>query len=1400
MAVLQHQWGWGSVHLDPHQDDTRELQGCGRTRCGQSTAPWYCQCRSELDVRSEQRGHQVGPQCSSTGQFGIRRQSDHGHCEGRFHASCSACGRFSGRVGRTGAQPWPTSTSSSPSSSWRQSSTSGWSSSELGSSRRFRFLGVEEVGRDCECFEKRAGRFQDFQEEVEEKERQEEPQPKRRAQEKEEVKAQKLQLFPLLFGEPSQPEQQQQQLRQVEDGGQVQGCVSRIHGQGGHQEVQEESRFAHLRGEAPWSPHRKLHQRIEAEVDAGRNLEDQPASRHRDDGVRHYRSGWPERGTGSPRSHDNSTGNGPYQPKGGLQSNGCAGNADHGSSRSQEQRRVVGQSQPKGAHPRGGKQPRAIGADWSRLIGQSVAKPRHEGLGFMDGCGTLGWDDLIRNIPAKLPIAECAGILPTYVQSTDGILGRMLRDGAGKLLPLTEGVSPAAIFPLPLMRPANLPTRGQGRLRAKSRNSILSYVNLTIACMNFMYCGSGAISKVEPSAAQRRVHNCIFTTASHFLRSGLVTSGEKAIQEFLLENLHDYGGGGGHALPLGLRAGVPELAAQVELSQVLQGFDPRLAEQVEHPSSLLLPAKKRPTKIPKPFCKLDASYPEYVKRNTQAGLQVLMPRKRIYKIKGKTLYSGAFAVAKNLDEDRAISALCPLNTLVDATKLWKPRFAIMSAMRCMRLPPCKLLRVYKKDARHFFHFLKIGHRWNKYMAHPPLKASSDHEERYPVHRGVPMGFTAAAAWAQAYNEAKAVEVSLPRDARLIDSQPPPQSFPIWGSILDDVWALEECNSLEDPPGIGSKWLHDVATAWTNDGVVEHQKKAVDGAAREEVQGVMVDGVQGTLGVSLAKRGQLFEAGLYLLAQSRPLVGEVDRWLGKLSFALSFKPCARAVLQDIYTWLSEHRGKAVRAKLWPSVRAEIAVSLTLIPFLEVNLRADWCSRVEASDAAPGGHGRAWAHVHTGVVAEVSRLSSHKGVYTNLQSEHGVALNEKGECPLQQVKFPVDSHKWKTAARKGGYKHITIEEAVALNWSLLSRLQRPDECGSRVLHLVDSAAVTGAYKKGRSASRQLNGCCRQACAITCCAGIEPFFTWVPTTENPADEPSSRNGIRAIGVRTVQPKPREVHHVADQCLKQQSFWDKEHPWVKHLLDLQLASSTPAAYEHGLPKLFLHLCSGPARRGDFCDELIRMARRQGEGVVVIRVDPIIHPLLDLTDGNLVISIRELCQQNRVQGMLGSPPCSTWSRARHVPLQRKIGPRPLRSRQYPWICLPHRTKKEIQACESGSRLLLACVYLMGFCLHGWRGLEHPRDPGKDPCNHQWHEPHIGLGTTGQFKTFPLAQYPKEFCSRLADLARNYTPYSVCSAGHGAWEDFYQAAAFPFEHPAKQVATAIHQCTQPFQR
>ena len=1078
--------------------------------------------------------------------------------------------------------------------------------------------------------------------------------------------------------------------------------------------------------------------------------------------------------------------------------------------------------------------------------------------------GPWSWkgQEILRTVPPNAPFQACVDILSDYVEVTSGSLNHSLRGGLGKQTCLEAGISPSAVFPLPLMKQNKLPRRGRSRERVKSRNSYLNFVNLIISALNHMYSGCSSVSRVEPTLAQTRVHQCIFSTVCSFLRSGLLTSGEEQIKEYLLESVH-YNGAGGQAQPLGLRAGVPDHAAVVDLKGVLDRYDKGLAEQVEHPSSLLFPKKLRPKHIPKPFCKLHETYPEYVKRNVKAGLQTLMPRKSIYKFKGRPLYSGAFAVPKNSEEDRAISALCPLNALVNPAKLWKPRFAIMPMMRTLQISPGKSLRIYKKDARHFFHFLRIGRRWRKYMAHPPLKATPQFSEMFPTHAGVPMGFTAAASWAQAYNEAKAVSVSLPPDSRLIDSQPPPPTFPIWGSILDDIWAIDECDTIDDPPGIASKWMQDMADGWKEDGVVEHEKKAVNGVHKEEVQGVMIDGSHGWLGVSREKRAQLFQAGMYLLAQRRPLVGEVDRWLGKLSFALSFRPCARSILQDIYTWLAQHRGICKRAKLWPSVRSEMLVSLLFIPFMQSNLRSTWCSRVEASDAAPGGHGRAWTQMSETLVAEAARLCSHKGVYTNLESDFGIALNDKGECPMQQVSMPLHQYKWSTAARKGGYKHITLEEAIALNWSLHDRLKRPSELGQRVLHLVDSAAAAGAYKKGRSASRKLNGCCRQACAIICASGIDPYFVWVPTDQNPADEPSSRHGIRAAQQRTVQPKP---HHVVtcDDSAKLQSSLPK-HPkpttcedvWVRKLVHLGLAQTSRVCSPASLPEVFIHLCSGPRRVGDVCDWVIRQANLDSRAVVAIRIDPCIDSSLSLVNGEVVLNIEHLICSGRLLGILASPPCSTWSRARHVPLSSRhgvqtIGPRPLRSRTDPWVCLADRSKSEIDACSLGSCILLACVYLLGLAHYCWRGLEHPKDPGCEPfpsffattacallqdqgmksicfdqcrfgamarkptqmlvsksplvgrlaghfCNHVWHPPHIGMSSAGGFMTSPLAAYHSDFCLELATLAGRYPRGALDPTHHEQWRVTFEAAAFPFEHPTKQIPSALSKRSVSFQ-
>lgn len=88
-------------------------------------------------------------------------------------------------------------------------------------------------------------------------------------------------------------------------------------------------------------------------------------------------------------------------------------------------------------------------------------------------------------------------------------------------------------------------------------------------------------------------------------------------------------------------------------------------------------------------------------------------------------------------------------------------------------------------------------------------------------------------------------------------------------------------------------------------------------------------------------------------------------------------------------------------------------------------------------------------------------------------------------------------------------------------------------------------------------------------------------------------------------------------------------------------------------------------------------------------------------------------------------------------------------------------------------------------------------------CKHHKHDPHIGVDKHGNFKTAPLAKYPHILCSQLADLAWNYSSSEQSSSfgarNHGVWENVFQAAAFPFEHPADQVATAVHQRNQQFQ-
>ena len=72
--------------------------------------------------------------------------------------------------------------------------------------------------------------------------------------------------------------------------------------------------------------------------------------------------------------------------------------------------------------------------------------------------------------------------------------------------------------------------------------------------------------------------------------------------------------------PLGLRAGVPEVAATCNPADVLAVHIPELAALCEDPELLMLEPSARPEPR-RPFCFTDSTYPQSVSRAVDVGLQ-----------------------------------------------------------------------------------------------------------------------------------------------------------------------------------------------------------------------------------------------------------------------------------------------------------------------------------------------------------------------------------------------------------------------------------------------------------------------------------------------------------------------------------------------------------------------------------------------------------------------------------------------------------------------------------------------------------------------------------------------------------------------------------------------------------
>ena len=897
------------------------------------------------------------------------------------------------------------------------------------------------------------------------------------------------------------------------------------------------------------------------------------------------------------------------------------------------------------------------------------------------------------------PFAELLVRLSAWIRCFPGPLGLQARLGAAGSRSRPAGIADHSIFPLPLLRERRH-ARGHGRESDTAGLSAVRLTNLWIGVLNYLHDGRwGEVCQASPSAAQSRVLRSLRLRARGVLRRlPKVLPGVETIRNVLNASMA-YGDRAG-AVPLGTDAGIPHRAATVDTAAVLAADLPDLALQCEEPAALLLDPDEWPSVQARDFSLLAPDYPSLIDSAVGVGLEELMDAEQLAEVGGAPLVGGGFAVPKKGTETRWIKPSKVLNRLVDPRKLVAPRMPHLPQLGSVTTRAGTRLRVSKRDARHYFHVLRMGEKWKAFTAGPPVIKHG--LKKFPVGRSFSMGFRGSAVMAQAVTDVVAARAQLPAEARIGPGYRAPSGMPVWGTIMDDFWMIGTDENTDEMLDAWA-WPDRVEDQWEAVGVEPNAAKDVNREELAEVQGAEVDPVTHELGLSAEKCMDVLASLLYLAGRYRVPVRMLERAIGKVGHAHMFRVCLRSIFEKAYGIVREARAaKHIFVDNSVELITELYMAAVTLPLARMSLAAPWAPRVVAFDAAPGGHGLAYTSVEPQLVQEWARWACHRGGYVLLPTDD-VQAPLPEHTNLQRVRLPLAGLRWHEIGRPGFYRNIALEEWAAGNWALRTRLERPAELGTRCVQLGDNSVQVGSQAKGRSSTRRVNRFCKQSAAIQIAGDLRPFILWTRSCDNPADRPSSWHGLRAQRAATSSEEPgvdlRAPQHAAAPKPSRAGY-------------PRLAPAVFAPDYKWQALAFIHVCSGPRRRGDLAWWIERLAARDNVPCWTLSLDPRVSKDLDLLNDEVFADLRRWAWTGALFAMHGGAPCGTWSRLRWSP----GGPPPVRDRTRPFG-LPGLSPACQRSCDVGSELFLRQVDLEDGIMScgGCACAEHPEDPKHAP-------------------------------------------------------------------------------------
>ena len=506
--------------------------------------------------------------------------------------------------------------------------------------------------------------------------------------------------------------------------------------------------------------------------------------------------------------------------------------------------------------------------------------------------------------------------------------------------------------------------------------------------------------------------------------------------------------------------------------------------------------------------------------------------------------NGLFSIPKDAEKDRMVLDARRPNFREEAEKRWIQTLGSVGQLLHVFLETEEVLLLHAEDLKDFYHCFRVsGQRTARnslkmmvtpnQVSHLACFEEKMKEERLlvPCLATMAMGDLNAVAFGQTSHLAVILRTGQLRLTDFLGLRMRPSREKVRAGLMIDDFVIFETiekqawEKLQGGPSPGAKIVEEVRGAYEAAGLPRHPGKAVEQSLEGECWGMQIDGGEGVVRPCLKRVIPLANVILQLVQLGKSTVGLLELVAGALVSVFQVRRRLMSCLHEIYA-AQRGRERQMVVELSNQLKDELMMSLALMMVSVIDLRLEAGEWLVATDASSTTEAGVATRVGRLRMAELHRYALQKGLWNRLVSPTRAYLRERAELgeedelpedleyemhPLwQEIVCSQQFQAFGKPVVKKRREHINLKEiGAALQAEKLYGKLWP---GSYFVNLQDSQVSLAALVKGRSSSWAINQKLRKSIPEHLGANTRPFYGFIRSKFNPADDPTRGVKLRA------------------------------------------------------------------------------------------------------------------------------------------------------------------------------------------------------------------------------------------------------------------------------------------------